>query len=102
VGCGADRDRANRCNLVAINPSHGAREVEYALRGAGVSLLVLAPGHRGSDYLALLDEVRVSCPELRATVVLGDDWHVFLTEGEVVSRAELALRLARTVTATAA
>jgi fatty-acyl-CoA synthase len=88
--------------LVAINPSSGARELEYELRGSGVSLLVLAPGYRGSDYLALLDEVRVGCPELRVTVVLGDDWETFLTEGELVSYAELASRVARTITADAA
>jgi fatty-acyl-CoA synthase len=91
--------------LVAINPSYRARELEYALHGAGVGLLVMAPGYRGSDYLALLGEVSSDCPELRATVVLGDDWNDFLSEGEVVGPVDLALRelrSARTAIAAAA
>src|SRR5439155_19949622 len=41
--------------LVNINPAYRSRELEYALRQSGCSVLVLAPGFRDADYLALLD-----------------------------------------------
>jgi fatty-acyl-CoA synthase len=78
--------------LVTINPAYKAAEVEYALRKAGVSLLVMARGFRQSDYGAMLEEVRGDCPELRATIVLGDDWDAFLDAGGRVGDGELAER----------
>jgi fatty-acyl-CoA synthase len=78
--------------LVTINPAYKAAEVEYALRKAGVSLLVMARGFRQADYVAMLDEVRGSCPELRAAIVLEDDWDEFLAAGGRVEDAELAAR----------
>jgi fatty-acyl-CoA synthase len=77
---------------VTINPTYRSVELEYALRKVGVSLLVMAPGFRDADYMAMLASVRASCPELRATVVLGDDWDAFLDDGDAVSDAKLALR----------
>ena len=41
--------------LVTINPAYQAAELEYALDKAGVSLLVMAPGFRPADYVAMLD-----------------------------------------------
>jgi fatty-acyl-CoA synthase len=76
--------------LVAINPAYKPAELEYALRRAGVSLLVMARRFRQSDYLALLEEVRGVCPQLRSTVVLGQDWDVLLAEGAAVGEDELA------------
>jgi fatty-acyl-CoA synthase len=78
--------------LVTVNPAYRAAELEYALRKVGVSLLVMAPGFRDTDYIATLADVRGACPELRATVVLDDDWDAFLAEGDAVSDADLALR----------
>jgi AMP-binding enzyme len=78
--------------LVTINPAYKAAEVEYALRKAGVSLLVMARGFRQADYVAMLEEVRGGCPELRAAIVLGDDWDAFLAAGGRVGDGELAER----------
>ena len=44
--------------LVTINPAYKAAELGYALRKAGVSLLVVASGFRGADYVKTLFEVR--------------------------------------------
>ena len=54
--------------LVNINPSYRTHELEYALRHAGVSTLITAPGHQGSDYLAMLHAL---APEL-STARAGD------------------------------
>jgi fatty-acyl-CoA synthase len=78
--------------LVTINPAYKAAELEYALRKAGVSLLVMARGFRQSDYVAMLEEVRGGCPELREVIVLEDDWDEFLAEGTQVSDQQLAER----------
>ena len=86
--------------LVTINPAYKAGELEYALRKAGVSLLVMARGFREADYVAMLEQVRGGCPQLRATVVLDDDWDAFLADGASVSdrRARRARGVARSRT----
>src|SRR6185503_6625046 len=70
--------------LVNINPAYQVSELGYALAQSGVSFLVLARGFRQSDYVALLDEARPRCPELRESVVLERDWDSFLKSGEQV------------------
>jgi fatty-acyl-CoA synthase len=78
--------------LVTINPAYKADELEYALRKAGVSLLFSARGFRNADYVAMLDQVRGECPDLRDIVVLDDEWQPFLAEGESVDAAEVRAR----------
>jgi fatty-acyl-CoA synthase len=75
--------------LVTINPSYRAAELSYALRKAGVSLLLMAAGFRGSDYVALLESVRPA--ELDA-IVLEHDWAAFLAGGDRIADAQLAER----------
>lgn len=70
--------------LVCINPAYRASELEYALKKAGCSTLVLARRFKSSDYLgminALAPELSTSrpgalqaerLPDLRRVVVLG-------------------------------
>ena len=58
--------------LVNINPAYRANELAYALKLAGVSTLVAAPGFRGVDYLDMLASVRGEVPSLARVIVLGD------------------------------
>ena len=78
--------------LVTINPAYKTAELRYALDKAGVSLLVMARGFRGTDYLAMLADVRDSCPRLRQAIVLDDDWEGLLADGRQVSDTALAER----------
>jgi fatty-acyl-CoA synthase len=78
--------------LVTINPAYMETELGHALRHAGVSVLVMARGMRDADYVAMLAEVRGSCPALREAIVLDDDWGAFLAAGEGTSDDELAAR----------
>ena len=71
--------------LVTINPAYQAAELRHALNKAGVSLLFTARGFRDADYLAMLDQARADCPDLRQIVVLDDEWESFLAES---ARAE--------------
>src|SRR4051794_35458398 len=78
--------------LVTINAADKTAELRYALDKAGVSLLVMARGFRGANYVAMLEDVRGSCPQLRDSVVFETDWSAFLDEGAEVGDAELAAR----------
>jgi fatty-acyl-CoA synthase len=78
--------------LVTINPAYKPAELEYALRKAGVSLLLMAQGFREADYVAMVDKVRDGCPLLRAVVVFEEDWRAFLAQGDHVPDRELTAR----------
>jgi fatty-acyl-CoA synthase len=79
--------------MVNINPAYRTHELSYVLRQAGISVLVAAPSHRGSDYRAMVDEVRAECPELREVVYLGEPaWQALMETGRGGDRAGLAER----------
>lgn len=68
--------------LVTVNPAYRTQELAHALRHSGTSLLVAATGFRGSDYGAMVAEVRPDLPDLRRVVLLGtDDWRDLLEVG---------------------
>jgi fatty-acyl-CoA synthase len=78
--------------LVNVNPAYKTSELEYALRQAGVSVLVLAKAFRGSDYVAMLEEVRPRLPALRDAVVLEGGYEKLVGAGAFVSDDTLAQR----------
>src|SRR5438067_115714 len=75
--------------LVNINPAYKTAELSYALQQSGTSLLLLARAFRTADYVAMLDEVRGSCGQLRESIVIDSDWQSLLREGERVPMDEL-------------
>ncbi|MFD7919450.1 AMP-binding protein [Streptomyces sp. NPDC059740] len=71
--------------LVNVNPAYRAHELEFVLQQAGVSLLVASLSHKGSDYRALVDQVRDRCPDLGRTVYIGDpSWDALVAGAESV------------------
>ena len=76
--------------LVNINPSYRAHELQYALQQSGCSLLILAPGFREADYRELL--AGVDAPDLRRSVVLGEEWDDLLASPDAVGGDELQSR----------
>jgi fatty-acyl-CoA synthase len=78
--------------LTNINPAYKTAELRYALTQSGVRLLLLARAFRGSDYLAMLGEVRADCPELREAIVLDDAWQTLLARGMETPADALAAR----------
>ncbi|HEY0776777.1 MAG TPA: AMP-binding protein [Gemmatirosa sp.] len=78
--------------LVNINPSYRATELRHALTQSGVGLLLLARGFRGADYVAMLNEIRASCPALREVVVLDDAWGALLARAPGTPPDALAAR----------
>ena len=78
--------------LVNINPAYKATELAHALNQSGTRLLLMARGFRGTDYVALLGEVRGRCPALQKALVLDDEWGTLLRAGDGVDEARLAQR----------
>jgi fatty-acyl-CoA synthase len=79
--------------MVNINPAYRTHEVEYVLNQAGISLLFASLSHKGSDYRAMVGEVRGNCPQLRETVFIGDPgWDAFTARGASLPAGELAAR----------
>src|SRR5207248_2133052 len=78
--------------LVNVNPAYKTTELEYVLRQAGMSGLLLARGFRQSSYVAMLDEVRGRCPDLRWSLVLDDEWERLNRAGDEVPPTVLAER----------
>ncbi|MCZ2817647.1 AMP-binding protein [Modestobacter sp. VKM Ac-2984] len=82
--------------LVTINPAYRTHELSYVLRQSGISVLVAAPEFKGSDYRAMVAEVRADCPALREVVFLGDpQWQQLLDTGRAGDRARLVERAAQ-------
>ncbi len=81
--------------LVNINPAYRTHELEYALRQSGCRLLVAAADFKGSDYVAMVGEVRGSLPELERVVFLErPEWEELLAGAASVSPADLRERSA--------
>ncbi|MFF0105295.1 AMP-binding protein [Streptomyces hirsutus] len=76
--------------MVNINPAYRAHELEYVLRQAGVAVLIASLSHKGSDYRALVDQVRGRCPGLREAVYIGDpSWDAMAEGAATVPRERL-------------
>ncbi|MBT2364218.1 AMP-binding protein [Streptomyces sp. ISL-10] len=79
--------------MVNINPAYRAHELEYVLNQAGISVLVASRTHKTSDYRAMVDTVRSSCPGLRSVYYIGDaSWDALLAAGASVTEERLAAR----------
>ena len=77
--------------LVNINPAYRTHELAYVLRQAGVGTIVVAESFRGSDYPAMVEEVRHECPDLLQVLVIGSDgWGDFLRGADRVAPDRLA------------
>ncbi|WP_242342572.1 AMP-binding protein [Anaeromyxobacter terrae] len=76
--------------LVNVNPAYRVHELEYALRHAGVSTLLLARAFRQADYVAMVREVRLRCPELRQTIVIDEEWTDLRQDARRLSEEELS------------
>jgi fatty-acyl-CoA synthase len=78
--------------LVNVNPAYRVHELEYALKQSGVSTLFLAKQFRQADYVAMVREVQLRCPDLKATIVIDEEWQALKQEALKYSNDELAAR----------
>ena len=78
--------------LVNINPAYRLHELEYALNQSGVSTLVLARRFRQTDYVEMVREVQLRCPELRQIIVIDEEWKALREDALRLSEDELTHR----------
>jgi fatty-acyl-CoA synthase len=68
--------------LVNINPAYRVSELEYALGQSGCRWLIAAPGVKGSDFVAMVEQVRDSLPALeRAVFFETPEWEQLSDDG---------------------
>jgi fatty-acyl-CoA synthase len=81
--------------LVTINPAYRSHELRFVLDQSGCRVLFTAERFKGSDYLAMVDEVRPQLPELEQVIVLGSgDWDAIADRGRLASDSALEQRAA--------
>jgi fatty-acyl-CoA synthase len=79
--------------LVNINPAYRTHELAYVLKQAGVSVLVSATAFKGSDYAAMIEQVRAECPVLRDVVLIDTpSWEASLAGSDSVGREHVEHR----------
>ena len=79
--------------LVNMNPAYRLHELEFALRHSGCRWLIAAPECKGSDFVAMTDQIRGALPELERAVFFGTpDWQELA--GADVTPHELRARMA--------
>jgi fatty-acyl-CoA synthase len=78
--------------LVTVNPAYRVTELAYALRQSACRMLVAARSFKGSDYAAMIEEIRGDLPDLERVVLFeSPDWER-LAAGEQASAGELRAR----------
>jgi len=76
--------------LVNVNPAYRAHELRYVINQSGMRLLVAAAEHKGSDYRAMVEQVRYECPALEDAIYLGDAaWTALARAGGLADHRQL-------------
>jgi fatty-acyl-CoA synthase len=79
--------------LVNLNPAYRTHEVEYALNQSACRLLLAATSSKGSDYAAMVDQIRPTVPRLELAVFVGTrEWRDLLSLAWLVEPAALQRR----------
>jgi fatty-acyl-CoA synthase len=66
--------------LVNINPAYRLHELEYVLGQSGCRWIIAAPGCKGSDFGAMIDEVRGKLPSLERSILFNTpEWDELAT-----------------------
>ncbi len=81
--------------LVNVNPAYRAHELTYVIKQSGMRLLVSAVQHKGSDYRAMVEQVRRDCPGLLDVVFIGEpSWQALVERGGRIDHQRLRERMA--------
>src|SRR4051794_5686526 len=77
--------------LVNVNPAYRTSELEYALRQSGCRVLIAAQSFKGSDYVAMVDEVGPSVESLERTIFLGSEgWQELVAKAAGVAQSRVS------------
>lgn len=76
--------------LVNVNPAYRTHELAYVLNQSGAKLLISATDFKGSDYRAMVEEVRADTTALARVLFLGSpEWTDFNVSDPGVTLLEL-------------
>src|SRR3954467_12766602 len=76
--------------LVNINPAYRTHELAYVLNQSGLRLLFSAESFKGSDYRAMIEEVRRDAHALERVVFIGtSEWAEIVSGGQDLDRTAL-------------
>jgi fatty-acyl-CoA synthase len=78
--------------MVNLNPGYKMEGTEYVLKQAEVTLLITAQHFKTTNYIDILNTLRLHCPYPDRTVILDRNWDKFLEGAKSVSDAALAER----------
>ena len=79
--------------LVNVNPAYRTSELEYALGQSGCRVLFASRELKGSDFVAMVDQVRPKLPGLeRAIFFETPDWDELASGGASVDEVRAAMR----------
>lgn len=78
--------------LVNVNPAYRSAELEYVLNQSGMRCLLLSKGFRQTDYVGILESVKLRCPLLETTLILDSQWQALLKAGHPVTPEQLRNR----------
>jgi fatty-acyl-CoA synthase len=79
--------------MVCVNPAYRSHELSYVVKQSGMRLLVSAQSHKGSDYRAMVEQVRGECRELQQVVYIEDpSWDELVAGAPRVSPEQLQQR----------
>jgi fatty-acyl-CoA synthase len=81
--------------LVNVNPAYRTSELEYALRQSGCRALMAAPEFKGSDYRAMVEEVRDGLPDLERSIFFeSSEWEALAAGDGGPDQSALRARMA--------
>lgn len=82
--------------LVNINPSYRAHELKYAMRQSGMIMMVAVPEFHGTDYAAMINQVRAECPDLAEVIYIGTNtWDALVAGGTAQPADAVVLAMAK-------
>ena len=75
--------------MVNVNPAYKASGLEYALKQSRMNLLIASKGFRQTDYLEILNRVRMNCEYPKRTIIIEKDWAKFIESGHKITTEQL-------------
>ena len=81
--------------LVTVNPAFRSSELAYVVTQSGMRTLIAVPAFKGSNYRAMIDQIRPSTSALRDVVLIGDEsWDAMITAGQGIREDQLSAAIA--------
>jgi fatty-acyl-CoA synthase len=76
--------------MVNINPAYKGPDLEFVLKQSGIGLLIASKGFRQTDYVEILNRIRVHSEFPKRTIIIEKDWTKFIEHGRMIDDKQLA------------